>query len=56
MSNKLLLRKTRKATIINGISKRQEKEVITSLREVVNRLQNKFPFLTFIHLKKLTLN
>ena len=55
MSNKLLLRKTRKATIINGISKRQEKEVITSLREVVNRLQNKFPFLTFIHLKKLTL-
>ena len=45
MSNKFLLRKTRKATIINGISKGQEKEVITSLKEVLNRLQNKFPLL-----------
>lgn len=55
MSDKLLLRKTRQSTIINGISKGQEKEVITSLRRVLERLENKFPHLTFIHTPKLTL-
>jgi len=55
MSDKLLLRKTRENTIINGISKGQEKEIITSLRDVLEKLRMKFPGLKFIHFKKITL-
>ena len=55
MSDKLLLRKTRTSTIINNISKKQEKEIIISLNKVIEILRNKFPFLDFVYYKKLTL-
>ena len=43
MSDKNLLRKTRANTVINSRSKRQEKEVITALRNVEIKIKNKFP-------------
>ena len=55
MSDKLLLRKTRFNTVINSISKGQEKEVITALKIVVNRLQATFPNIRISHQSTLNL-
>ena len=38
MSDKHLLRKTRKGTIINASSKKQETDVIIALKEVVDKI------------------
>ncbi len=51
----MLLRKTRTNIIINSISKGQEKEVLTALRIVIDRLLQKFPNLHMEHKKRITL-
>lgn len=55
MSDKILLRKTRENTVINRTSKGQEKEVLTALRIVTDRLLQKFPNIKLEHQKRLTL-
>lgn len=55
MSDKTLLRKTRSNTIINEISKQQEKDIIVALKNVLQRLVTTFSTVHFVHLKKLTL-
>lgn len=55
MSDKTLLRQTRANTIINSTSKRQEKEVLTALRIVANKISQKFPGIRLEHHKKITL-
>lgn len=55
MSDSNLLRKTRYNTIINHISKGQEKEVITALRNVEKMVMDKFPNIKLSHQKTLTL-
>ncbi len=55
MANKILLRKTRKDTVINKTSKNQEKEIVSSLNEVKEMIQRKFPKLKLNYQKKMTL-
>ena len=55
MSDKSLLRKTRENTIINNTSKKQDKEIITSVNKVLEKLKIKFPKVIFVHFKKITL-
>jgi len=43
MSDKHLLRKTRKGTIINASSKKQETDVIIALKEVVDKINKNYP-------------
>lgn len=55
MSDKTLLRQTRANAVINSTSKGQEKEVLTALRIVADKILQKFPDIRLEHQKKITL-
>ncbi|MBQ6110223.1 MAG: hypothetical protein IJL05_02470 [Alphaproteobacteria bacterium] len=55
MSDKKLLRKTRANTVINSISKGQEKEVISALKIVADKIAQKFPNIKLEHQSTMSL-
>ena len=55
MSDKHLLRKTRKGTIINVSSKKQETDIIVALKEVIDKINENYP-VELSHFGKWSLN